>query len=144
MSGRIPFSVGRCPVSVVNRSSVTATYPGSISMPRATRPVCSAAIIDEPLPRNGSRTVAPSPENCRMRSAMSAIGFCVGWTRPRIGSCSVPKTPAHLCRRITRRCFCRDQINSKHDPYILSADSSRRLSHTIHEPVCCVSPSVGA
>lgn len=76
------------------RSSVTATYFGSISIPNARRPNCSAATIVVPEPKNGSYT-SPSivrknahfycSRECRAISILGADNpaYRSGWGRRR-------------------------------------------------------------
>ena len=65
-------------VNCCQRRTATSTYCGSISIQKARRPICSAAMMVEPEPAKVSRMIDPSFEQSLMASAMRATGLTVG------------------------------------------------------------------
>ena len=65
-------------VNCCQRRTATSTYCGSISIQKARRPICSAAMMVEPEPAKVSRMIDPRFEQSLMASAMRATGLTVG------------------------------------------------------------------
>ena len=85
---RVIFSSATPPVIASHRAMVTSQYLGSMSMPYATRPVCSAAISTAPAPANGSTTMSRFTEYGTIIRLASSTGNGHGWPSMWVGGTS--------------------------------------------------------
>src|SRR5215813_13775389 len=65
------------------RDFASFRYFGSMSQPMELRPALIAAIVVDPVPKNGSKTVSPANENIRINRSANSAGYGAGWP-PRV------------------------------------------------------------
>src|SRR5262249_6088451 len=80
--GGQPDLLALSPVNFSHLCTATSTNLGSISQAKHRRLSCSAAMICDPLPENGSKQMSPRVGCLRIGRPKISTGFCVGCSLP--------------------------------------------------------------